>query len=319
MPEKDLAARAWEIYSERGLFSLLNITKSYIHNRINPIKNVYSPLFELKYGEGEYVMDKDWDNLILLDACRYDIFNDHSTLDGELTQIVSRGNSSYEFMKENFSGYNHHDTVYITANPYVEKLEDDIFYTVNSVIDKWDSQTGTVLPNDVTEQAIKTAERYPNKRLIIHYMQPHLPHLGNIAQKINTSITGWDKYHENPDKEERADGISMWDAYRQGIVNKEQLWESYIQTLRIVEGEVEKLVSEIKGKTVVSADHGENLGEKYFTEEVFGHSQDTKECVLVPWLELDFDERKDVASDTPIGYEKPDEDVDERLRDLGYL
>lgn len=264
-------------------------------------------------------MDKDWDNLILLDACRYDIFNNHSNLNGELRQIVSRGNYSYEFMKENFSGYNHHDTVYITANPYAEKLEDDIFYTVNSVIDDWDSQTGTVLPNDVTEQAMKTAEKYPNKRLVIHYMQPHVPHLGDIAQSIDASISGWNKYHANPDKEEQADGISMWEAYHQGIINKEQLRKSYIQTLHIVEDEVEKLVSEIKGKTVVSADHGENLGEKYFTMEIFAHSQDTKECLLVPWLELDFDERKDVASETPIGYEKPDEDVNKRLRDLGYL
>jgi hypothetical protein len=264
-------------------------------------------------------MDKEWDNLILLDACRYDIFDEHSTLDGKLTPMVSRGNYSYEFMEENFSGYNHHDTVYVTANPYTEKLEDDIFYTVNSVIDKWDPQTGTVLPNDVTEQSIKTAERYPNKRLIIHYMQPHLPHLGSIAQDLNATLTGWDKYHANPGKTKMADGMSMWKAYRRDILSKDQIQRSYIQTLHIVESEVKRLVNQLTGKTVVSADHGENLGENYFGREVFGHGYDTKECLLVPWLELNYNERKDVMREDPIGYEKSGEDINERLRDLGYL
>lgn len=222
-------------------------------------------------------------------------------------------------MKENFSGYNHHDTVYVTANPFVEKLDNDIFYTIDSVIDKWDSQTGTVLPSDVTEQAIKTAEKYPNKRLIIHYMQPHDPHLGDIAQKINTSITGWDKYKTNPKKEKNVEGITIWDAYKQNIIDKDQLQKSYVQTFNIVETEVKKLENHLSGKTIISADHGENLGEKYLMSEFFAHTQDTKECRLVPWLELNYNERKDIISETPIGYEKSDEDIDERLRDLGYL
>lgn len=283
------------------------------------IKYLYSRIFEYKYGGGEYVMNKDWDNLILLDACRYDIFNQHTTLDGQLAQVVSRGNYSFGFMKENFSGENYHETVYVTANPFYEKLENDNFYTVIPVIDEWDSQTGTVLPNDVTEQAIKAANRYPNKRLIVHYMQPHLPHLGDIAQDINTDITGWDKYKTNQKKSKNKEGITMWEAYRRDIISKEQLRQSYIQTLNIVESGVQNLTNHITGKTVVSSDHGENLGEKYFWNETFGHRQDTKECRLVPWLELDYNERKKIICEEPIGYEQPDEDINQRLRDLGYL
>lgn len=35
MPEQSLPARAWEIYSDRGLFSLLNSIQSYIRNRVH--------------------------------------------------------------------------------------------------------------------------------------------------------------------------------------------------------------------------------------------------------------------------------------------
>lgn len=146
-------------------------------------------MFDLEHDGGIYVMEEDWDNLILLDACRDDYFQESTSFDGEYTSKVSRAHESWGFMQENFVDEALHDTVYVTANPYSERLNQDTFYKVETVLDRWNSDTGTVLPEDVTEVALNAHDRYPNKRLIIHYTQPHTPHLGETAQKYDSY--GW--------------------------------------------------------------------------------------------------------------------------------
>jgi len=74
-------------------YTIKNLYKS-IHNPekiINELKYikfkyknpVYENIIKKGYGGCENVMDKDWDNLIILDACRYDIFKDVNFIDGE--------------------------------------------------------------------------------------------------------------------------------------------------------------------------------------------------------------------------------------------
>ena len=52
-----------------------------------------------------YIVDESWDNLIILDACRYDIFKELNTIDGELTSRISRGSCTTDFLNENFRKY----------------------------------------------------------------------------------------------------------------------------------------------------------------------------------------------------------------------
>lgn len=37
------------------------------------------------------VMDEDWDNLLILDACRFDMFENRNILPGQLDYIYSKG------------------------------------------------------------------------------------------------------------------------------------------------------------------------------------------------------------------------------------
>jgi hypothetical protein len=39
----------------------------------------------------------------------------------------------------------------------------------------WDDETGTVRAETRTNAALEAAERFPHKRLVVHYMQPHYP------------------------------------------------------------------------------------------------------------------------------------------------
>ena len=132
-------------------------------NHILPI------FFKYKKNLGLHVMEQEWDNLIILDACRYDVFKKHVNhlgIKGELRKVISRGSSTTEFLKENFLGKKFMDTIYVTANPYVSIMLKGVFYKVIDVWrDYWDDELGTVPPEPVTKIALKVKSLYPENFL----------------------------------------------------------------------------------------------------------------------------------------------------------
>lgn len=289
------------------------------------LRKTRSQLFDIQHGPAFDVMGADWDILILLDACRYDYFKSTIDMDGKLRSIVSPGAHSWEFMNRTFIGKNYHDTVYITANPHAQKLDDEIFYTIENILDAWDSEVGTVLPEEVVEAAVEAGENYPNKRLIIHFMQPHEPHLGPTAKEIRERIElkGWNKHHGNPNNkiDVRRDGTHTWQAVKDGTVSIEEIRKAYSESLDLVLDHVSNLIDSINGRAVISSDHGEMLGERGVIRRRFGHPHDiyTPELRIVPWFILPSDERRNIKSETSIGFEKFDHKiVNDRLRSLGY-
>ncbi|MFB6182582.1 MAG: hypothetical protein ABEI78_00815, partial [Candidatus Nanohaloarchaea archaeon] len=66
----------------------------------------------------ESIFDRDWDNLIVLDACRQDLYEE---VNGETESRISAGSSTKDFIKDNFSEGELSDIVYITANPHFHK------------------------------------------------------------------------------------------------------------------------------------------------------------------------------------------------------
>jgi len=73
--------------------------------------------FDKMSNDGINFMDEDWDNCIIIDACRYDTFKEKNTIPGDLKARRSKGSSTFEVFEKNFQNSTHHDTVYITANP----------------------------------------------------------------------------------------------------------------------------------------------------------------------------------------------------------
>jgi len=82
------------------------------------------------------VIQKEWDNLLILDACRYDMFEKQWNFGGELRRVRSPASWSWGFLKESFAGRELHDTVYITANPYTYKLPDGTFHAVVNLLER---------------------------------------------------------------------------------------------------------------------------------------------------------------------------------------
>jgi hypothetical protein len=279
-----------------------------------PIHAGYGRYVEYSNPEGVDVMAEDWDNLVILDACRYDYFEDQNTISGDLTRRISRGNKSWEFMQENFAGNQFHDTVYVTANPFVSRL-DDVFYAVDTLDEYWDDDLGTIWPEDVVAAAVEANQAYPNKRIIVHFMQPHRPYLGGTADKLRerVDLVGY---------QNKGNGLQIWGAVKQGDVSVQEVRQAYSESLNIVLKEIEQLLSELEGKSVVTSDHGEMLGERVFpfTTRVWGHSEgfSTRRLRTVPWLSIEAEERREITADIPEdSTELSGDTVSQRLEALG--
>jgi hypothetical protein len=284
-----------------------------------PVHRVYARYTDSRYNnENTDVMNEDWDNLVLLDAARFDYFEDMNTIEGTLRKEVSRGKKSWEFIEENFVGRDLHDTVYVTANPFSTDIPEGTFYYIDHLHARaWDERIGTVQPEDVVKAAIEAHEQYPNKRLIIHYMQPHRPYLGETAEMLRErlDLQGYGKHDK---------GIQIWGAVKQRDVSIREIRDAYRETLEIALQSVDDLLNQLSGKSVVTSDHGEMLGERVFpfTTRVWGHMEgfDTPTLREVPWLVVGSTDRRNIYDSDPIDSEVAlnDTEIEERLEALGY-
>jgi hypothetical protein len=275
---------------------------------------------------GERFMGRDWDLLVLLDGCRFDSFEKCSWLDGELDRATSLGSHSTEFIEQNFDGEQYHDTVYVSANPHVESLKHkDVFHDIVDVFDwGWDEELRTVPPETMAEATLEAAENYPNKRIISHFMQPHTPFIGGTGKQItHAGITG--------EGAGRADAksstqLSLWMRlrYRLASEDTETIREAYEENLELALPHVQEIQDSVTGKVVVSADHGNMLGERMrpIPVKMWGHPPNLDHPALtrVPWLEMPCESRRETVAERPSEQtdEMADSDMQERLRALGY-
>lgn len=315
----DGLSRLSQIYEDRGLTSALYRGSTYTVDL--PLRKIYSLIFQYSHGSGIDVMDQDWDNLIILDACRYDYFSKQIELEGELKPVISKGAHSSEFIQKNFLGKKMHDTIYVTANPYYNKLQKENFYSVDHLFDQWNERFETILPQDVVDRAINVHNLHPNKKIIVHFMQPHIPYLGSTAKKIRNRVdlTGYGYTTTQKEKDNR--GITWWRALDKGKITEKEIKKAYGETLDIVLEHAEKLIESLDGKSVITADHGEMLGERGVIQKRYAHPHDiyTEQLRKVPWFVPPFDARRSVTAEQPLEFEKLDENtLDNRLRALGY-
>lgn len=236
------------------------------------------------YAEAVRVMEEDWDTLVVLDACRADAFEATVDVDrfDDYSRAVSLGSHSSEWTRRNFQGRTFDDTVYVSANPHTTLLANDTFHDLIEVWKDYDVSPNQIDPNEIADAARRAHERYPNKRLIVHLMQPH--GTGGLV-------------------EERG---SAEETYRASIAP-------------VVEVVLE-MADDIGGKTAITADHGELFSDGI--RERLGVDQHKArlripELVYVPWAELEG-ERREITSGESSETETEEEVIKERLEDLGY-
>jgi hypothetical protein len=267
--------------------------------------------------DGVDIFERDWDNLFILDACRYDLFEEVADLPGELDAVTSRGSQTEEFIRGNFHGREFLDTVYVTSSPMLYRHRDKFDTTFHSVVnvwkdDGWDEEYRTVLPETVTRAALEAREQYPNKRLLVHFLQPHYPFIGPTGQE-----------HFDLDRLDFE-----WDALVDGSldVSDALVWEAFRENLEIVLPDVRTLLDELAGRNVVTSDHGQMIGGRLFPIPIreYGHPPGLypEELVKVPWLTYDNGTRPDIVAEAPAETESErtaNAAAQERLQELGYV
>lgn len=243
--------------------------------------------------DGFDVNSEDWDYLIILDACRYDIFAEEAgrrNLQGNLEHRISKGSMTSEFLTENFGNRNFDNIVYITSNPFINILLKNRFYKIVPVWEfGWDSELNTVRPEQVYNCALDEIPKHAGKKFIIHFMQPHHPFLTLKIPKT----TGIKLFRESVvNNAELQPDIGPWGSVLRHDISAEQVIEAYKENLRIAMDYVEKLIPNLHGKIVITSDHGEGFGEplhRFFPIKVYGHPQKVRiePLIKVPWFVID--------------------------------
>jgi hypothetical protein len=275
-------------------------------------------------------LDYDWDILIILDACRYDLFKENykDFLEGTLEKRTSVATSTPEWLQKTFKDY-YKDIIYISANPYCngkninyrnkEFMGKERFF---KVIDVWDFGYDIILnnvhPSVVNEAFLKYYQLHPNKKFIIHYIQPHYPYISVEPKYIKLQKSHFfkeaNKNKKKPVLEKSKttsfivkklmkympDGM-IWRfggllGYKLGVgqIYLDKGWkgikEAYTGDLRLALSSISDLVSNLdKKQIIITADHGERLGEK----GKFGHGGKRDKIVTeVPWFKVKNSNKK---------------------------
>lgn len=267
-------------------------------------------------------MEGDWDYLIVLDACRYDIFK--KIVDKDAGYVISGGHWTQQWLEWNFNG-RYTDVVYIAGNPHLASLNlrktfgFNPFYKVDEVWKYgWDDSLRTVPPEEVTKAACKMLDRFPEKRMIIHYNQPHAPYLTDQALNPigRPPLHTTEQVLSIGSQPERPKNI--YKIAEEGMISTKRMKKAYEKNLKLVMEEVRKLVEELHGKVILTADHGEMLGEY----GVFGHNHQwlkVKEELVVPWYTIKNEKKARKRGKGEKEYQKEEnikKKVKERIREL---
>jgi hypothetical protein len=262
--------------------------------------------------------------LVVLDACRYDVFADvapeYLSFDS-LEPVRSAGHNTFEYVSRCWPD-TYEDVEYVSAATPVnsdsrEAYEEETLASlyggyvpaehIPNIRDvwreSWDESIGITPPSAVTDAAVEADGR----RVVAHYFQPHAPYIGR--QSLLGHVEGADA---RPNEGEPVDA-PVWSRAKAGDVSRSELRAAYESNLRRALREVRRLVAETDvDRIAVVGDHGEALGEY----GIFGHPSIEHPYIrTVPWGVVDgvpeYPDR-DVAD---IGTT----DVESRLADLGYL
>ncbi len=271
----------------------------------------------LPYGTSVY--EQDWDVLVVLDACRADLFRSVAPefdLFEDVSTVWSVGSSSSEWLENTFNGSQEAaQTVMVTGNTWTNRyLAADEFAALDEVWKyAWDEDLDTVPASAITDRAIAHARERDPDRLVVHYMQPHHPFVPDpIAGDDGMERTGSHSSQSNP-----------WILLRRGELSTEMVWEAYEANLRYVLPEVLSLIENVSGRVAVTADHGNLFGEW----GLYGHPMQTPVPALlrVRWaVTIGQDRRTYTPSLTPpeslpVGRVYGAEADTDRLDALGYL
>jgi hypothetical protein len=263
---------------------------------------------------GTSIYNRDWELLIILDACRLDLIKEvqdsYIFLDN-ISTFRSLDSTTAYWMRKNFTNkYSEEmaNTIYVCGNPFSEsELNPGQFQRLSEVWRKAWVEPGTVPPRAITDETIRAMRQESADRVIAHYMQPHCPFIprpelskGKELERFGNQ--GW---------------RDVWERLRVGELSYREVWEGYRLNLKLVLDDVELLLNSVDAEPVViSSDHGNSIGKW----GIYGHPPNMPHDCLrnVPWIETAATDKGQYQPGTELTTEV-DESREEQLDALGYV
>jgi len=339
MSLKDFARKEWRIARENGVLdavkqgvseATMKAAKPYAQRKATPI------------------WDVDFDVCLVLDSCRFDLWTqvvgpgsgihlehgNHWPLAENTESRWSVGSASPEWIDNTFADAHcgsWRTAGYVTANPFSGKAATDMNILSEEVYpladrglayldevwrDQWPMNDAlpTVGPSVLTDRALwawDRRERYSMDKLVVHYMQPHIP-----FKKRPEWTDGWDLDGFGSGG---GHGKDDWHKLRDGEVPADEFWNAYAANLEWVLREVERWYNSVDGTLLVTSDHGNGKGEY----GQWGHPPGSANPSIrkVPWSVVDGVGENEIAVD-PVGNPPvvggSNREIDEQLSALGY-
>jgi len=252
------------------------------------------------------IWKRDWDVLIILDACRADLFAE--VIEPSST-VTSPASTSSTWIRRVFNR-DVSKVGYVTGNGHIDEMPSNEFgYFHIQSPENTDYGIKTPPPKPIVDHAIhawRNRSEYDLNRLVVHFMQPHAPFRSRPEWFDSDGIS--DKHDE---------GISkfIWQRLRDGEVTYDEVWEAYQDNLKWVwEDGVSVLKNNINADIVVSADHGNAIGEY----GMYGHPMGCPVSSVreVPWYRITGTDNG--AYDPDVSHKNVSTNKESHLRALGY-
>jgi len=243
------------------------LEKLFQKNLRKPYELILPALSVFTRGDYNLLEEDVWDYIVVLDACRYDTFAENNTIKGELSKKYSIASATMEWAKRAIK-HSCKDIILINSNPYLSNLK---LYEITGITKPfyknvkawdigWDDELDTVPPWAMIEIAKKRLKKFPDKKFIFWFNQPHHPFLFSNGE-------GYTYLGKNEMK--RTEVKSIWSLLSANRIDIDIAKVAYAENLVIALKEVKDLIEYLEGKIIITSDHGNCFGEL----GLFGHPQ----------------------------------------------
>lgn len=253
------------------------------------------------------IQETEWDALVILDACRYDVLSNVADC-GVIEPAVAPASATPGFLKQAKAADIFVDATYLSANPQTDPHPPGAETLVNLHETEWDPTLSTVQPDAIYEEAMRRLE--DGDQVVAHTLQPHYPHICAFGEEIRPVRNGLHPAElDFVDDEYLEPQIFLSD----GSVSLDRARRSYEICTDFAWERVKRFAMQAtaEGYTVaITADHGELFGERGLVEHPV--RVNVPALTTVPWIVFEPETK-------PPAYENKSGDVKERLAALGYI
>lgn len=218
------------------------------------------------------LLKKDINNektIVILDACRYDVFRKVNTIPGNLIKARSPSTETKDWIRKVSPLLENYHI--ISAHPWWYKLSKESGIKQHHV---WKDDSNVNDLNVVEPHTIlDKADELSNLNKLIHMVQPHLPYIRGEGKEFVQKNRQGDFFS----------GAHFTTRINNGkiLCEWEDLFDYYEENVKVALRNVSKRREELT-PLVVTADHGELIGEM----NRYGHGWDHEKTREVPYLRV---------------------------------